>query len=187
MNIKKNFNSLPLNTPVLFLVFYRPDTTSIVFEKIRQTKPLRLYVAGDGPRKRNDEDKEKVKKVRDIVNRIDWPCEVKTFFRENNLGCKKGVSTAITWFFKQEEKGIILEDDCVPNLDFFNFYENLLDRYAKDEKISVISGNNFQNSKWRGNASYYFSKYSHIWGCASWRRARKHYEGDIKFWPEWRN
>ena len=187
MNIKKNFNSLPLNTPVLFLVFNRPDTTLIVFEKIRQTKPPRQYVAGDGPRKGNDEDKEKVKKVRDIVNRIDWPCEVKTLFREKNLGCKKGVSTAITWFFNQEEKGIILEDDCVPNLDFFNFCESLLDRYAKDEKISVISGNNFQNGKWRGDASYYFSKYSHIWGWASWRRAWKYYDGDIKFWPQWRN
>ena len=176
-----------LKTPILFIVFNRPETTIKVFEKIRQAKPLRLYIAGDGPREGREGEKEKVNKVREIVTKLDWPCEVKTLFRDKNLGCKKGVSTAISWFFEYEEQGIILEDDCLPHLDFFSFCENLLDRYARDERVSIITGNNFQNGKWRGDGSYYFSKYNHIWGWASWRRSWFHYDGDLKFWPEWSN
>jgi hypothetical protein len=174
-----------IKTGLLFLVFNRPDTTLKVFEKIRQAKPLRLYVAGDGPREGNKEDKEKVEKVRKIATNVDWPCEVKTLFRDKNLGCKKGVSTAINWFFEHEKQGIILEDDCLPHLDFFAFCENLLDYYAEDERVSAITGNNFQNKKWRGDASYYFSKYNHCWGWAGWRRSWKYYQVDIEFWPEW--
>lgn len=174
-----------MHTAVLFLVFNRPDTTAQVFKKIRQAKPSRLYVAADGPREENDEDKNEIIKVQEIATRVDWPCEVKTLFRNKNLGCKKAVSSAITWFFENEEQGIILEDDCLPNLDFFNFCENLLDRYVKDERVSAITGNNFQNDQWRGNASYYFSKYNHCWGWATWRRSWQNYDGDIKFWPRW--
>lgn len=175
-----------MQTAVLFIVFNRPDTTRQVFEKIRLAKPPRLYVAGDGPRKDHEGEKEKVKNVREIVNRIDWPCEVKTLFREKNLGCKKGVSSAISWFFDHEAQGIILEDDCVPHLDFFTFCEDLLIRYATNKRISAITGNNFQNGKLRGDASYYFSKYNHCWGWASWKRSWEDYQGDIKFWPKWK-
>jgi hypothetical protein len=176
-----------LKTPILFIVFNRPETTAKVFERIRQVKPLRLYLAGDGPREGREGEKEKVNKVREILTKLDWPCEVKTLLREKNLGCKKGVSTAISWFFEYEEQGIILEDDCLPHLDFFPFCENLLDRYARDERVSIITGNNFQNGKWRGDGSYYFSKYNHIWGWATWRRSWLNYDGDLKFWPEWSN
>jgi hypothetical protein len=106
--------------------------------------------------------------------------------RKNNLGCGLGVKTALDWFFENEEKGIILEDDCLPHLDFFYFCENLLDYYDKDERISLITGNNFQNNKWIGEASYYFSKYASIWGWATWKRTWKYYQVDIPFWPEWR-
>ena len=147
-----------LKTAVLFLVFNRPDTTTEVFEKVRQAKPQRLYIAGDGPREGREGEKEKVTKAREIATKVDWPCNVKTLFRDKNLGCKKGVSSAITWFFEQEEQGIILEDDCVPHLDFFTFCENLLDRYAEDERVSAITGNNFQNGKWRGGCIILFFK-----------------------------
>tara|TARA_Y100000389_G_scaffold179169_1_gene192953 strand:+ start:52 stop:1056 length:1005 start_codon:yes stop_codon:yes gene_type:complete len=187
MNTNKINSPVLLKTAVLFLVFNRPDTTIQVFEKIRQAKPLRLYVASDGPRQGLEGEKEKVTKAREIANMVDWPCNVKTLFRDNNLGCKKAVSEAITWFFEYEEQGIILEDDCVPNLVFFSFCENLLDRYSKDEKVSAISGNNFQNNKWRGEGSYYFSKYPHCWGWATWRRSWKNYNGGITFWSKWRN
>jgi len=176
-----------LNTPVLFLVFNRPSTTAKVFDKIRQAKPPRLYIAGDGARKGNKEDKEKIIKVRKIITKIDWPCEIKTLFRDKNLGCKKSVVSAITWFFNHEEQGIILEDDCVPNLVFFNFCEILLDRYADNEKVYLISGNNFQNGKWRGKASYYFSKYPHIWGWATWRRAWSEYQANVPSWSNRKN
>ncbi len=176
-----------MKNPILFLVFNRPQTTSKVFEKICQAKPPRLYVAGDGPRENYYGEKEKVNQVRDIATKIDWPCELKTLFRDKNLGCKKGVSAAISWFFENEEKGIILEDDCVPHPDFFIFCESLLDRYSEEYKVTTITGSNFQNGKWRGDASYYFSKYNHCWGWASWRRSWKNYDDKIKFWPKLKN
>jgi hypothetical protein len=177
----------PLKTAVLFLVFNRPDTTSQVFEAIRKAKPPRLYVAADGPRPDREGEAKKVAKVREIATAVDWPCEVKTLFRDKNLGCKYAVSGAITWFFENEEQGIILEDDCLPHLDFFRFCEKLLLHYADDTRVSVITGNNFQDGCLRGEASYYFSKYNHCWGWATWRRAWRHYEGDLPFWSEWKS
>ena len=187
MKLNKQLVSSGLQTAVLLLVFNRPDTTIQVFEKIRKIKPHRLYIAADGPRIDKKNDEEKINKVKEIVTNVDWTCKVKTLFRNKNLGCKKAVSEAITWFFENEKQGIILEDDCVPNLDFFKFCENLLDHYSADRRVSVITGNNFQNRKWIGDGTYYFSRYNHCWGWASWRRAWKYYQGDIKFWPKWRN
>ena len=174
-----------LQTAVLFLVFSRPNVTAQVFEAIRQAKPPRLYVAADGPREGREGEAERVAQVREIATSVDWPCELKTLFREKNLGCKKAVSEGIAWFFEQEEQGIILEDDCLPHPDFFPFCENLLERFKSDKRISVITGNNFQNGTQRGAGSYYFSKYNHCWGWASWRRAWQLYQGDLPFWPEW--
>ena len=176
------------NTPVLFLVFNRPDVTRQVFETIRQVKPPRLYVAADGPRKDKTGEMEKVQAVRNhILKNIDWDCRVETLFRDSNRGCKRAVSEAITWFFDQEEQGIILEDDCLPHPDYFPFCQELLERYADDKRVSVITGDNFQNGIVRGNASYYFSKYNHCWGWATWRRSWGLYKGDISFWPDWKN
>jgi hypothetical protein len=174
-----------LQTPVLFLVFNRPDTTEQVFAAIRKARPPRLYIASDGARADRSDEAEIVAEVREIATAVDWPCEVKTLFREDNLGCKHAVSEAISWFFKQEEKGIILEDDCLPHPDFFSFCDELLELYADDERVSVITGNNFQNGRLIGDASYYFSKYNHCWGWASWRRAWKHYDVRLQCWPEW--
>ena len=176
----------PLQTAVLFLVFNRPDTTAKVFEAIRKAKPLRLYVAADGPRANREGEAGKVVKVRKIATAVDWPCEVKTLFRDENLGCKYAVSAGITWFFEQEEQGIILEDDCLPHPEFFGFCATLLDRYANDEQLFQITGQNFQNGIRRGESSYYFSRYNHIWGWASWRRAWQKADMNIRFWPVWK-
>lgn len=174
------------NTAVLLLAFNRPDTTLKVFEAIRKAKPPRLYVSCDGPRKGREGEAERVARVHKITTDVDWPCEVKTLFQKKNLGCRYGVSTAITWFFQQEEQGIILEDDDLASLDFFYFCESLLDYYRDDERVSTITGNNFQNGKKRGDASYYFSKYFHSWGWATWRRTWNHYDGNMSFWPQWK-
>ena len=176
-----------LDTPVLFIVFNRPDTTSRVFEAIRKAKPPRLYVAADGPRPDRMNDIERITKVRKIATAVDWPCEVKTLFREKNLGCKYGCSTAISWFFEHEEQGIILEDDCLPHNDFFYFCETLLNYYRNDSRIITINGSNIQSNYKRGVESYYFSKYIFVWGWATWRRAWECYDGKISFWPQWKN
>ena len=178
----------PFKTAVLFLIFNRLDTTKEVFEAIRQARPPRIYIAADGARISRVGEDVAVQKVRDyVVNHIDWECEVKTLFRDKNLGCKCAISGAITWFFENEEMGIVLEDDCLPHPTFFRYCEELLERYRDDERIGMISGDNFQFGKMRTESSYYFSKYTHIWGWASWRRAWKNYNVKASVWPEIRD
>ena len=173
-----------LNTPILFLVFNRLETTKKVFEVIRQAKPLRLYIAADGFRKSRCGEEEKVQAVQEyVVNSIDWDCELKTLFRENNLGCRIAVSTAIDWFFENEQQGIILEDDCIPELSFFQFCQELLEKYKDDERIMSIAAPNIQGTKLKTKYSYFFSRYSLIWGWATWKRAWKYYDSDMSNWP----
>jgi hypothetical protein len=170
-----------IKTPILFLVFNRLDTTKKVFKAIRQVKPPRLYVAADGPRLAIEGESEKAKEVRDyVLNNIDWQCEVKTLFRSKNLGCGKAVSEAITWFFENEEMGIVLEDDCVPNQSFFGFCENLLKKYKDDERVMMIAGTNYFFGKESSEFDYYFSRYFSIWGWATWKRAWKLYDFNMK-------
>jgi hypothetical protein len=173
-----------LYSPVLFLIFNRPDTTRQVFNEIRKAKPTQLFVAADGARKDNPADNELCKKTREIIRQVDWDCTVTTLFRDENLGCKYGVSSAIDWFFSCVDEGIILEDDCIPDQSFFLFCQELLEKYRDDERIMMISGDNFQFGKRRSDYSYYFSRHVHIWGWATWRRAWKHYDIDMKSWPE---
>ncbi len=167
------------DAPVLFLIFNRPDTTRQVFEAIRSAKPQRLYIAADGPRAHVPDDTNKCQQCRDIVALVDWPCEVKTLFRENNMGCKKAVIQAIDWFFENEEYGIIIEDDCLPNQSFFPYCNELLERYANTPEVMMISGNNILNQTPPDGASYYFSRIFHIWGWASWRRAWNLYDKNL--------
>ena len=168
----------PLETAVLFIVFNRPDTTEKVFEAIRMAKPPRLYIAADGPRSNCTGDLEKVSMVRKIATSVDWLCEVKTLFREDNLGCKHAVSGGINWFFENEEQGIILEDDCLPSTSFFYFCEQLLNYYKNNEKIFLITGHNKQENWIVNNEDYFFSFFGGIWGWASWRRAWLHYNSE---------
>jgi hypothetical protein len=170
-----------LNTAVLFLIFNRLETTKQVFESIKQAKPPRLYIAADGARDSIDGELQKVRLVRDyVISNIDWNCEVKTLFREHNLGCKLAVSGAIDWFFENEEMGIILEDDCLPSPSFFIFCEKLLIKYKSDMRVWHIGGSNFQNGVKRGDGDFYFSKYNHIWGWASWADRWKNYDVSLK-------
>jgi hypothetical protein len=174
-------NSHPyiVQSPILFLVFNRPDKTSRVFEEIKAAKPSRLYISADGPRPGNTEDKRLCGVVRTIVTEIDWPCKIKTQFHLENKGCKGAVSSAIAWFFEQEAEGIILEDDCLPAGTFFNFCDTLLEKYRNDARIFSITGSNAQKGQQRGEASYYFSQIPNIWGWASWRRVWKFYDPDL--------
>ena len=178
-----------LNTPVLFLVFNRLDTTKQVFEAIRQAKPPRLYVAADGARANKEGEAGKAQAVRDyIMSNIDWECDVKTLFREENLGCKYAVSGAITWFFENEEQGIILEDDCLPSQSFFWFCEELLERYKDDMRIWHIGGaSTLTNDIVINNDSYYFSNLNHIWGWAGWSNRWSKYDSSISQFPEFKD
>ncbi len=166
-------------TPILFLIFNRPDNTKKVFEAIALAKPERLYIAADGPRPNNTDDEAICVETRKIIEHINWPCTLHTLFRKENLGSRYACTTALDWFFEQEEEGIILEDDCVPGLDFFNFCAQLLEKYRHDPRIMHIGGTNLQFGNKRGNASYYFSSIPAVWGWASWRRVWKNYDPEM--------
>jgi hypothetical protein len=174
-----------MNISILFLIFNRPDTTQKVFEVIREAKPKQLFVSADGPRVGKEGEKGRCEETRNIIKQVDWDCEVKTLFRDENLGCGKAVSGAITWFFENVEEGIILEDDCLPNLSFFKYCEELLEKYRFEDRIFMISGDNFLPESLRLKESYYFTNFPHIWGWASWRRAWSKYsfkmEGFLDF------
>jgi hypothetical protein len=170
---------------VLFVVFARPDTTARVFQAIRKARPSRLYVAADGPRADRPGEKERCDEVRKIATNADWPCEVRIFFRDTNIGCGEQVSAAISWFFEHEEEGIILEDDCVPSVSFFQFCAELLDRYRHDSRVMAIGGNNLEPPHLREREySYTFSRLTYVWGWATWRRAWKLHDYKMPLFAE---
>lgn len=169
-----------LRTPVLLLVFNRPDTARRVFDTIRQARPTRLYVAADGPRPGHPTDAQRCAETRAVVQEIDWPCEVHTLFQEQNLNCGLGPLTAMNWFFEHEPEGIILEDDCVPSPSFYRFCEEMLTRYRDDARVMHVGGNNFGSEARRApradEPSYHFSTQRNSWGWATWRRAWQLYD-----------
>ena len=162
--------------PILFLIFNRPQLTARVFAAIREAQPSQLYVAADGPRSNRPGEADLCEQARRVINGVDWPCEVKTLYRQENLGCRQAVSSAITWFFDNVEAGVVLEDDCLPIESFFRFCSELLIRYRDDTRIGMISGNNHGFRIYDDSLSYSFSKHGAIWGWASWRRAWRLYD-----------
>ena len=172
-----------LKTPVAFLVFNRPETTAKVFAAIRHVQPETLLVVADGPRPDRVNEATLCDKVRNITEQVDWPCRVLRNYSEINMGCKKRISSGIDWVFDSVEEAIILEDDCLPDDSFFPFCEELLAKFRFDERVGHISGVNFQFGSQQTNESYYFSRYPHVWGWASWRRAWQNYDVDMKLWP----
>jgi len=181
-------NSFSLTTPVAFLVFNRPETTAQVFSAIREARPSQLLIVADGPRPDCPEDIQNCAEVLRIVDQIDWPCEVSRNISEINLGCKMRVSSGLDWVFSQVDEAIILEDDCLPDPTFFRFCQELLDYYRGDQHIGMISGDNFQFGQRYNQDSYYFSKYCHIWGWATWKdRWVENYDVNLSRWPELRN
>ncbi|MGF1590472.1 MAG: glycosyltransferase family 2 protein [Pleurocapsa sp.] len=171
-----------MKTPVAFLIFNRPDTTQKVFEVIRQAQPAKLLVVADGARINRPEEADQCQAARAIIDSVDWECEVLTNYSEVNLGCAKRVASGLNWVFELVEEAIILEDDCLPDPTFFPFCEQLLDRYRYDNRIAVISGQNVQLGRTRTNDSYYFSRYNLCWGWASWRRAWRDFDFEMRLW-----
>lgn len=176
-----------LNKPVAFIIFNRPDTTRKVFEAIRRARPPALLVVADGSRPDRPGEGELCAAARAVIEGVDWPCKVMKNYSDTNLGCKRRVSSGLDWVFDTVEEAIIVEDDCLPHPTFFRFCEELLERYRDDERVAMISGDNFQFGKRRTEYSYYFSIYPHIWGWASWRRTWNLYDVGMHTWPEIRD
>jgi hypothetical protein len=172
-----------LSAPVAMLVFNRPEETAQVFAAVREARPPVLLVVADGPRADRPEDLQRCAQTRQIFDAIDWPCDVRRNLAESNLGCKGRVSSGLNWVFEQVEEAIVLEDDCLPHPTFFRFCQELLAHYRADPRVYMISGHNFLRGKPRSDESYYFSRYTHVWGWASWRRSWRLYDADMKLWP----
>lgn len=175
-----------LDTPVVFLIFNRPDTTARVFAEIARARPRRLFVVADGPRPHVPSDAERCAAARAVVEQVDWECQASTHYAETNLGCGRRVSSGIAWAFAQVEEAIILEDDCLPHPDFFPFCQQLLARYRDDERVMMVAGSNMLVRHDVGE-SYLFSRYYNIWGWATWRRAWQHYDYAMAGWERLRN
>ena len=174
----------PRTVPLLLIIWRRPDSLRKVIDAIRPVAPQFLYVASDGPRCEKKGEAEQIILTRQLLEQsIDWPCTIQRLYSDVNLGCRLGPITAINWFFNNVDEGIILEDDCVPHPDFFSFCATLLNRYRNDNRVWCISGNNFQNNRTRGEASYYYSRYVNCWGWASWRACWASYDPHLTSWP----
>lgn len=176
-----------LDTAVVFCIFNRLETTKKVFEVIRLVKPPRLYLIADAARDNIPGEKDKVDAVRSYVEQhIDWECEVFKNYAEKNMGCGRRIPDGINWVFEREEQAIILEDDCVPEASFFEYCQEMLEHYKDDERIMLISGNNPYADSYQSSEDYLFSKVPFIWGWATWKRAWKLYDYDIKTFPRYR-
>lgn len=175
-----------LKTPVGFFIFNRPDTTLRVFEKIREAKPPILLIVADGPRKDHPSDAELCAETRSFVDRIDWPCDVRLRFAAENLGCGPNVSAGYDWIFSQVEEAIFLEDDTLPDITFFRYCEELLEKYRYDTRIGIISGVNFEFSMQEKGSSYSYIRIPELWGWASWRRVWQTYDYNMSCWPDFK-
>ena len=173
-----------LYEPILVIAFNRPDHLNQLLARLREVQPRNLFIAIDGPRRERPGDRERVQQCRDLLDSIDWDCNVETLIREENLGCGRGVSSAISWFFTHVEQGIILEDDIIPIPSFFEFCSTLLERYRNDDRVFAISGCNFVPPEALSHPDdpYRFSQVPHIWGWATWRRSWQRHQLDILGW-----
>lgn len=176
-----------MKTPLLILIFNRPKETRQLLIYLQKIKPKKIYVFSDGPRNNNLSDIINNNNCKSLFKKLKWKCSIKKKYLKNNLGCKNAVSKGISWFFKNEKYGIILEDDCMPTLGFFNFCEWGLKKFKDNKNIGSITGNNFLKSKVPIKSSYYFSKYAHCWGWATWSDRWKIYDKNISFWKKWKH
>ncbi len=173
-----------MKLPVLLLLYNRSEEAKKILKYLFKLKIRNIYISIDGP-KNNEHDK---KSFNEILNFLNLPKykKIKLNFLKKNYGCKRAVEKGISWFFSKEKKGIILEDDCVPNKSFFIFCEKMLNKYEGTE-IKVISGNNFLKKNIKIQDHYYFSKFNHCWGWATWRKEWKLYDGKLKNWKKFKN
>lgn len=174
-------------SPVLLVTFNRPETTIEVFKTIKKAKVKKLYVFNDGPRDGNNKDIKAREEIKQILDQVDWDCDLYTNFAEKNLGCGPGVSSAISWAFKNEDRLIVLEDDFVPALSFFPYCTELLEKYKIDTRIWWISGNNYCEEKKIADYDYFFTTYGHSQGWATWKRSWEHFDLTMSKFPIYRD
>jgi len=172
---------MSLDTPVLFVIYRRPEATRRVFDAIAAARPRHLFIAADGPA--TPADRDGCEATRSVVQRVDWECDVVRDLSDHNLGLNRRMISAIDWVFEEFESAIVLEDDCLPHPQFFGFCSAMLDRYRDDSRVVHVSGECYRRRR-EGESSYFFSKYPLAWGWATWRRAWSRFDPLIRSWPE---
>lgn len=172
-----------LNTPVVLIVFNRPEPTRRVFAAIAAARPSRLFIIADAPRPDRQGEQQRCQEVMKIVSAVNWPCTVETNLAPENLGCRRRVISGLDWVFSLVEEAIILEDDCLPDPSFFPYCSELLERYRDCGQIGIISGFNPMQSSFPFPYSYYFTRLVLIWGWATWRRSWQKYDEKMTSWP----
>jgi len=165
---------------VALFIYDRPAQTRRVFERIRAARPRRLFVIADGPR--SDADAPRVAAARAVTAEVDWPCEVERDYAEVNLGCGRRVASGIEATLAAVEEAIFLEDDCLPDLTFFGFCAELLERYREEPAVMMVSGFNPLAESAIPNTSYALARVGSVWGWASWRRAFQGYDRELRGW-----
>lgn len=174
-----------VDVSVLLLFHARADHFSKVWEQVKLARPARLFLYQDGPREgRNDIPG--IMECRALVadEQIDWECKVHRLYQERNFGCDPSEFISQRWAFSQTDKCIVLEDDDVPSQSFFPFCKEMLDRYADDERITMISGFNVQqhpDPMAQDHGSYFYTRAFSIWGWASWARVVNNWDGNYRF------
>ena len=172
-------------SPVVFIVFNRPECTARTLAAIREARPPRLLVVADGPRANRPGEDVKCRETRRVIDEgVDWPCEVERNYSPVNLGCGERPASGLSWAFSRADRLIVLEDDCLPDPSFFHFCDQLLERYADDQRIGQICGSPFICNRLERPTSYIFSRYGPCWGWASWARAWKYFSFSLESWPE---
>ena len=176
------------NTPIAICTFNRPQLTERLLGVLAQVRPRRILVVADGPRTNVASDVEKCIAVRSLFEKLDWECQIERNFAESNMGSFPRNSSGLSWVFEQVEEAIILEDDCLPDLSFLPYCEELLEKYRDDPRVGLISGNNFlKSTAVQQVPSYFFSGYATTWGWASWRRTWYQVDLNMPYWPQFRD
>jgi len=173
-----------LKTPVVLIIFNRPNTTKKVFDQIRKAKPSKLFIIADGARSNVEGEEKLCKEVKSIVENVDWDCAIYKNYATENLGCKNRPATGLKWVFQHVDRAIILEDDCLPHPSFFQYCQELLEHYKDDERVNIVSGSNFFPKLSDKKLSYYFSIFHHFWGWATWKTSWEKYDIEMSAWPK---
>lgn len=175
-----------MESPLALIIFNRKYTTERVFSEIAKVKPKKLFVIADGPRLNRPDDDSKCFDTREVIERVNWDCEVLKNYSDVNLGCGHRIASGISWVFEHVEEAIILEDDCLPTPSFFRYCDELLKKYREDERIMTICGTNRLSGLMKTPYSYSFRYIFSCWGWATWRRAWRYFDLNIELWKELR-
>jgi hypothetical protein len=172
-----------LNVPVALFVYNRPAILAKTLAEIAKIRPSKLYVFADGPKPNDPDDSLKCEEVKTLLKKFNLPCNTVQIYNSKNKGLRNQIEEKLTFLFSREDAAVVLEDDCLPENDFFRFCEDGIRTYTKDSRIMAITGNQYVEKQ----SAPFFSRFPHCWGWATWRRAWKAYDGSISGWPTFKN